>query len=427
MTDIREMTLANGLRLITIKKDSQIMAINLGFRVGAMMDPPGKKGLTHFLEHMLFTGTTKRSHDAINEGFEFLGGDVNAFTDLSQLILSASALVEEMDGALDLLSDLILNSALTKGELERERQVILSEYKEGLEDLETIAYDRLYELGWPGEPLKYDVIGDEVSIGAITLADLTAHRDAWLVPGAACLTLASNLDHETMQSMAQKWFAAWPARPVPTVTVEDTPNRPGEWETLSDSTEMATVTMLYHFPDLPEQDETALKVLNRRLGDSDNSLLFREIRLKRGLSYDIYSSLDLTPHVGTLEIYCATEPDHVREVLALIRQIIAEVTGETTRLDIRDLALSQKMHRTHSAALLDDTPALCAYVTANALDGLDLLHYEAELARMETITLDDLVRVARRIFTEPTVSIMVPREEDPSDEDPADGVDPVAE
>lgn len=417
MPDIMEMTMANGLRLLTIKKDSQIMAINLGFRLGSMMDPPGRKGLSHFLEHMLFTGTTHRSHDAINEEFEFLGGDVNAFTDLSQLILSASALVGEMDGALELLADLAMNSKFQEEELERERQVILSEYKEGLEDLETISYDLLYNKAWPGEALKYDVIGDEESISAITMADLMAHRDAWLVPGAACLTLASNLDHNAMQAMALRWFAPWQAKAVPQVSLQDIPNQTGQWETVNDSSEMATVTLLYHFPDLDPRDETALKVMNRRLGDSDNSLLFREIRLKRGLSYDVYSSLDLTPHVKTLEIYCATEADHAHQVLDIVLGIIEDLKSNGALLQEKDLVLSKKMHHTHSAALLDDTPALCSYVTANALDGLALLYYEKELDEMEDITVADLYRVAQLIFRDPTISLMLPAEEADAEEE----------
>ena len=127
MPDIKSVTLANGLKLITIRKESQIMAINLGFRTGSMKDPMGKKGLSHFLEHMLFTGTTNRCHTQLNADFEFLGGDVNAFTDLTQIIFSVLALTDEMEPALDLLSDIIQNTVFIQTETEREKQVILSE------------------------------------------------------------------------------------------------------------------------------------------------------------------------------------------------------------------------------------------------------------------------------------------------------------
>lgn len=412
MPDIKELYLTNGLRLITIKKDSQIMALNLGFRVGSMMDPPKQKGMTHVLEHMLFTGTTRRSHDAINEEFEFLGGDVNAFTDLTQLILSVSALSGEMEAALDLVSDLVQNTDLTQSELDRERSVILSEYKEGLEDLETISYDLLYARAWPEEPLRYDVIGDEASIAAVTLADLKRHRLQYLTPDQATLVLASHEPHEVMQERVRRYFESWPARGVQSFYFHDSPNHTGEWETPTDSSEMATVTLLYHFPDLDPAQETGVKVLNRRLGDSDNSLLFREIRLKRGLSYDIYSGLDLTPHVRTLEVYCATEPENVQTVLQIILNIIADLKAGRIPLTEKDLQLSQKMHRTHIAALLDDTPALCSYVAANALDDRALLHYEEELREMENLSVDELRQVAQLVFSTPTISLLIPQHDE---------------
>ena len=412
MPDIKEVTLANGMRLITIKKDSQIMALNLGFRVGAMKDPPGKKGLSHFLEHMLFTGTKNRSHDVINEDFEFLGGDVNAFTDLTQLVITASALSGEIDRAVELISDLVINSQFSQTEMEREGHVILSEYKEGLEDLETVAYDLLYAKGWPQDPLRFDVIGDEATIQAITLQDLEAHRERYLTPANAVLTMASNWSHEAMIALAKKYFNEWEGEAPTSPPFKHLTNKPGQWETVTDSSEMATVTVLYHFPDLDPALEPALKVLNRRLGDSDNSLLFQEIRLKRGLSYDIYSSLDLTPQVRMLEIYCATEAENILEVLDVIQEIIRDVSSGKLALREKDLELSHKMHRTHSATLLDDTQALSGYILANALDRLPLLYYEKELTDMSRLEVSDLRQAAQVIFKKPTISMVIPSEDE---------------
>lgn len=411
MPDIIDATLNNGLRLITIKKDSRIMAVNLGFRVGAMMDPAGKKGLAHFLEHMLFTGTKKRSHDAVNEELEFLGGDVNAFTDLTQLTLAVSALTGETEPALEILSDLVQNAVFTPEETERERQVILSEYKEGLEDLENVSYDLLYEKSWPEDPLILNVIGSADTIASLTREDLVRHKDRFLTPGNAVLSIASELSHEQMRSLAERYFARWEKKPAPPRAIAGPRNGPGRFETENDSSDMATVTLLYHFPDLPKEEETALKVLNRRLGDSDNSMLFKEIRLKRGLSYDIYSSLDLTPQVRTLEIYCATEPEHAREVLLVIEQIIEGIKSGQITFMARDLDLASKKQNTSSAGLLDDTPALCGYITANALDELPLLHFEKELHEMSKLNIQDLHRAADLVFHGPTISLMLPRDD----------------
>lgn len=415
MPDLKDITLANGLRLITVRKDSAIMALNLGFKVGALMDPPGKKGLSHFLEHMLFTGTCHRDHARLNQDLEDLGGEVNAFTDLAQLVITAAALNSEMEPALELIAEIVREPLLTQAELERERQVILSEYKEGLEDLETVSFDLLYARGWPDDPLLMDVIGDGDSIAAITLEDVKKHKATWLNPGNAILTMVSSRSHEEMQALAEGFFTAWQGPAAPPVELKPTKNHPGHWETANDNSDMATVSLAWSFPDLDHKDRTALKVLNRRLGDSDNSLLFREVRLKRGLSYDIYSNLDLSSHVRTLEIYCATDPEHVREVTAIIETITADIKAGRIRFSDKDLELTEKMHRTNVAGLADDTLGLCTYVTANALDDLPLLNYEIELAEMARVTVDDLQRLAGLVFQDPTVSILIPSGEDGED------------
>lgn len=120
MLGIRDRSLKNGLRLITIKKPGALMAVNFGIASGAMYDPPELKGISHFMEHMLFTGTTNRTHGAINEEFEALGGDVNAFTDLTATVLSASALDSELPGALAVIADLLRNSIFPEIETERD-------------------------------------------------------------------------------------------------------------------------------------------------------------------------------------------------------------------------------------------------------------------------------------------------------------------
>lgn len=408
MPDFYDITLDNGMRLITVRKDSQIMALNLGFKVGALMDPPGKKGLSHFLEHMLFTGTARRDHARLNQDLEDLGGEVNAFTDLAQLVVTAAALDSEMEPALELIAEITREPLFIEAELERERQVILSEYKEGLEDLETVSFDLLYARGWPEDPLLMDVIGDGDSITAITLDDVAKHKEAWLIPGNAILTMVSGRSHDEMQALARQYFSDWQGQEPQTIELKPTRNHPGQWETDNDNSDMATVCLAWSFPDLDHTDRTALKVLNRRLGDSDNSLLFREVRLKRGLSYDIYSNLDLSSHVRTLEIYCATDPEHVREVTGIIEAITSDIKAGRIRFSEKDLMLTHKMHRTNVAGLADDTLGLCTYITANALDDLPLLNYEIELEEMARVTVDDLVRLAKMVFQDPTVSILVP-------------------
>lgn len=408
MLGIRDRSLKNGLRLITIKKPGALMAVNFGIASGAMYDPPELKGISHFMEHMLFTGTTNRTHGAINEEFEALGGDVNAFTDLTATVLSASALDSELPGALAVIADLLRNSIFPEIETERERGVILSEYREGLEDIETITFDRLYAGAFPKDPLRYDVIGTEKTIKGITATDLRSHYQTTVVPQNCVLVIISPRPHREVEALVKGNFTDWQG---PAPIKPDFPpmkKRAGESTYRRDNSEMSTVALLYSFPPLDDKTEIAMRILNHKLGDSDNSLLFKEVRLKRGLAYDIYSSLDTTEGVNTLEIYCAMDPENLSEVYTIIRETIAGLADGSLYFPAETLDLMKKVTRTHVANLLDDTQSLAHYVTGNALEGKTLLKYVEDALIMDSITLEDIYAAAAMVFKDPAIHFVIP-------------------
>jgi len=327
MIGINDRKLKNGLRIITVKKPGTLMAINLGIKSGALYEKENEKGISHFLEHMLFTGTKNRSHAELNEEIEALGGDFNAYTDLISTVISASALSTELEQAMELVADIVRNSVISEIECERERGVILSEYKEGKEDIETITYDHLYENAYPAFPLRYDVIGTDVTIKTITASAIRKHYKNTVVPSNSIITVVSPFEHEYVEDLILNYFGSWESNHKEQEIPLNIDNRHGSFIHYRDNSEMATIAILYKFEKLDEKAEMALKILNHRLGDSDNSLLFKEVRLNRGLAYDIYSTLDTTENVNTLEIYCATDPDNIQEVKNLIFDTIESITN----------------------------------------------------------------------------------------------------
>lgn len=409
MIGINDRILNNGLRIITVKKPGALMAINLGIKSGALYETEKEKGISHFLEHMLFTGTKKRSHAALNEEIEALGGDFNAYTDLISTVISASGLSTEMEKAMELVADIVRNSVISEIECERERGVILSEYKEGKEDIETITYDHLYENAYPKDPLRYDVIGTDVTIKKITADGIKKHYTKSVTPSNSIITVVSPFEHEEVEKCILDYFGTWSGVHEEFKIPVNLKNKSGSFIHHRDNSEMATIAILYKFEKLDEKSEMALKILNHKLGDSDNSLLFKEVRLNRGLAYDIYSTLDTTENVNTLEIYCATDPDNIQEVKKVILDSIESIKNGSYDFPPQSLEIMKKVTRTHVAHLLDDTESLAHYILGNALEDKELLKYISDAELMDTVTLVDIHNAALNIFKNPTEQIILPR------------------
>ena len=127
--DVKKHILKNGLEVITIKKNTQISSINIGIKVGALNETLEEKGISHFIEHMIFKGTENRTFQRLNDELESLGGEYNAYTDYSQTVYSISCLEEEFINGIELLSDMLINSKLPEEEVDKERGVILAEIR----------------------------------------------------------------------------------------------------------------------------------------------------------------------------------------------------------------------------------------------------------------------------------------------------------
>ena len=138
MFDAKESILPNGIKLVAIKKDTRMMALHAGIKIGSVYENVDEKGISHFIEHMLFKGTKSRNNEKLNRDLEALGGEYNAYTDTGSTVYSITALWVELERSLDIVSDMLMNSIFPGDEIEREREVILSEIRAGEDDVEEI-------------------------------------------------------------------------------------------------------------------------------------------------------------------------------------------------------------------------------------------------------------------------------------------------
>jgi len=398
--------LDNGLEVITIKKDTKITSINIGIKVGSLYENINEKGISHFIEHMLFKGTKNRSYETLNDELEFLGGEYNAYTDYTSTVYTISCLDEELKNAIDILGDMIINPKFDKEELEKERGVILAEMRTSKDDIEDLSFKRINEVAFKDSPLKYDVAGLEGNIKKYTRDDLISFYNRYYIPNNALVTVVSPYDHDEALNEVKNKFAKWEKGEKQEKNIIEEKNICKSITTTKSNIEQNTIVYLYTFYNLDRNLELPLRILNHRLGESSNSLLFREVREKRGLAYDIYTSIDMTNNVKTLYIYTAVGEEDVKAAIRSIDETISGVKNGALEIGERDLDLMKKVHKTAVISTLEDPSELCNYMLHQGLDNENLYEFVSDMEKLHSLDVNKIQQVAREVLNNPTIHIL---------------------
>ncbi|MBV7275471.1 insulinase family protein [Clostridiaceae bacterium UIB06] len=406
MFDTKQKVLPNGIRLITIKKDTQVTSIHAGIKIGAIFESPSEKGISHFIEHMLFKGTKTRNNEKLNFDLEALGGEYNAYTDNDCTVYSITALSEELEKSLELLSDMLRESIFPEEEIDKERDVILAEIRTSKDDIEDYSFKKINEMAFDKSPLKYETIGDEKTVNKINKAKLVKFYDKYYVPNNCVISIVSPYEHEYIYELVWKYFKEWIWKEFKRKKVIIENNIPGLKISYKKDIEQSTVIYLFTFYDITKEEELALRILNHKFGESANSILFRKLREEKGLAYDVYTDLDLTTNVKTLYIYTAVSNENVDETIETIDNCIEEIKNEKIIFDDNTIMLMKKVLKTAVAFTLEDSTDIGNYVLHQAIDEDDIFKFIDDMKKLENIKKDDIYKVARLVFKNPAVHIL---------------------
>lgn len=404
--DVKRHFLENGLEVITIKKDTKITSINLGVRVGSLYEDIKEKGISHFIEHMLFKGTSSRNYEKLNDELEFLGGEYNAYTDYTSTVYTISCLEDEMKNALEILGDMVINSSFKEKEIEKERGVILAEMRASKDDIEDLSFKKVNEIAFEKSPLKYDVAGLEKNVKGYKREDLVKFYNKYYIPGNSLITIVSSFEHEEVLNEIDKIFGIWKEGNLSKKEIISEKNNPCIVESIKENIEQNTIVYLYTFHDLDKEFELPLRILNHRLGESSNSLLFREVREKKGLAYDIYTSIDMTNNVKTLYIYTAVGEDDLNQAIKSINSIIDLVKSKASVIGEKDLELMKKVHKTAVISTLEDPSDLCNYILHQALDKENIYEFVDDMEKLQALDITKINEVANKVLNNPTIHIL---------------------
>lgn len=409
--DIKKHKLENGLEVITVKKDTQIGAINIGFKIGAMFESIKEKGISHFVEHMLFKGTKNLNNEELNRELESLGGEYNAYTDYDATVYTIGCLEEEMENATKLLGDMVINSVFEEEEIEKERSVILAELRTGRDDIEDLSFKKTNEIAFEKGYLKWEVIGLEENVKAFNRDDIVNYFNQFYVPSNAIVTIVTSLEHEDALNMIKRSFSNWEDKKVNKISPIKEKNKCIRKISYKDDIEQSTIIYLYTFDDLSKEDELPLRILNHRLGESSNSILFREVRENRGYAYDIFTHLDISKDSKSLYIYTSVGDEDVEKTEKVIDSIIEDITNGKITFNDRDLDIMKKVHKTAVISTLEDSSELCNYILHQELSEEDLLEFVKDMNRLNLIKKEEIQKVGSKVLKSPTVHILRRKED----------------
>lgn len=410
--NLKKFKLDNGLQIISIKKDTQLFSLHFGVKIGSIYENDKEKGISHFIEHMVFKGTDSMSNEELNEAFEELGGEYNAYTDYNCTVYSVTALNEELNRSLYLISDIIKNAAFDKKEFNKEKEVILSEIRSIKDDIEDYSFNKIHEIGFAHGPLKQDTIGSEKNINRFTSEDLVEFYRKYYSPDNSYIVVVSNIEHEEVICNIKKYFGDWNKKGIIKRSILTEKNLPLKKISYRNDIEQSTIIYMFTFYNLTRTEETALKILNYKLGESTNSILFREIREKKGLAYDIYSELNTSKNVKTMYIYTAVKKSNINAAAGCIDKCLEKVKREKGFIDNKSIVIMKKVLKTAVVSTIEDTTDLSNYVLHQCLDDESVYEFLEDIKNVELVNSDDIIAVANKVLSSPTIHILTSKESD---------------
>ncbi|MET9803692.1 pitrilysin family protein [Streptomyces sp. NPDC006368] len=418
---VRRTTLPGGLRIVTETLPSVRSAtFGIWAHVGSRDETPALNGATHYLEHLLFKGTHRRSALDISSAIDAVGGEMNAFTAKEYTCYYARVLDTDLPLAIDVVCDMLTGSLILEEDVDAERGVILEEIAMTEDDPGDVVHDLFARTMFGESPLGRPVLGTVDTIEALSADRIRRFYKKHYDPTHLVVAAAGNVDHATVVRQVRRAFekagalTRTDAAPVAPRGGHRTLRTAGRVELLNRRTEQAHVVL--GMPGLARTDERrwAMGVLNTALGGGMSSRLFQEVREKRGLAYSVYSYTSGFADCGLFGVYAGCRPSQVHDVLKICRDELDRVACEGLSDDEISRAIGQLSGSTVLG--LEDTGALMNRIGKSELCWGDQMSVDDMLARMAAVTPDDVRDVAAELLgRRPSLSVIGPLKDKQAD------------
>jgi predicted Zn-dependent peptidase len=403
--EIEMTTLANGVRVIS-EAMPHVRSVSVGIWVGtgSRRETPEQNGISHFIEHMLFKGTTTRSAEDIARSVDSIGGNLDAFTAKELVCFNTKVLDEHLARAFDVLSDLVLHPVFRSEDIEKEKGVILEEIKMEADSPDYLVHEIFSANFWKDHPLGKPILGTPQTVKRFDHDIIRQYYEAVYATSNLIVTAAGNLTHDRLVELVRQYFETLP--PSPPQTPDQTPATHARIA-LRNKKALEQVHLCLGVPSypLPHYERFACYVLNTLLGGGMSSRLFQNIRERQGLAYAVFSELNPYRDTGCLSIYAGTSIESARQVVELITR------------EFRDLKQEPVPHEELRRAKdhLKGSLMLSLESTANRMSNLArqemyfgrFFTLDELVESIESVTAADVQRIAQTFFDSRQIALTV--------------------
>jgi predicted Zn-dependent peptidase len=402
--EIQSSTLPNGLTIVT-ERMPHVRSVSIGTWIasGSRLERGAERGIAHFLEHMLFKGTTTRSAEDIARAVDSVGGNLDAFTSKELVSYNTKVLDEHLPIAWDILSDLVLNPVFDPEELEKEKGVILEELKMELDNPEYLVHELFVKHLWKGHGLAQPIIGTKPTIKAFNRGMLVDYHQRIYTPANIVITATGNLEHQRIIDMVGKSFEGRPiGKKLPK---QSKPVVQSPFVLKHKRTQQAHVYI--GAPGYPIAHETryASYILNTILGGGMSSRLFQNIRERQGLAYAVMSDLMLYRDGGAIAIYAGTSAETLQKVISSVMDEFRDLKNNPVPTEELRRA---KEHLKGSLMLsLESTNSRMTNLARQQIFFGRFFSMDEMLASIEAVTAEEVQKLASDAFVSEKLSLTV--------------------
>jgi predicted Zn-dependent peptidase len=399
---ITRSVLPGGLRVVTEAMPAvRSASVGIWVPVGSRDETPALAGSSHFLEHLLFKGTTTRSALDIASTMDAVGGEFNAFTEKEHTCFYATVLDRDLALAVDIVADVVLNATITSPNVDVERSVVLEEIAMRDDDPADLVHDEFSSALYGDTPLGRPILGTEDSIHALTRSQINGYYRRRYVPSSMVVAVAGNVVHSEVVAAVKAAFAGRIDEAPSAARRSASPNRQPVRPVvvLSQETEQANVVLGMHGLDRHDPARFAVGVLSAALGGGMSSRLFQRIREERGLAYSVYSYASSYSDAGQFGVYAGCTPGKTDEVLGLMTAELDAVAGGS--LSGPEIERGKGQMRGGIVLGLEDSSSRMTRIGKSELSYDDILGVDELLARVDAVTVDQVSELAADLLSRP--------------------------
>ncbi|UCD16953.1 MAG: insulinase family protein [Candidatus Zixiibacteriota bacterium] len=394
--------LSGGLRVVSEQVPAvRSVAFGVLIDVGSRDETEREKGASHFIEHMLFKGTRRRSAKQIATSVESLGGSLNAFTSREQTCYHAIVLDEHLGHAIDVISDIMMNSTFTPHSIEREKQVVAEEIREIEETPSDLIHELFASTFWRGQSLGSPIMGSKESVKSLTKRRLKSYMNKHYSAGKIVIAAAGNVSHRKLVSMVKEKFDFASKTDGP--AEKAVPPSDFLMKLYNNGSNQAHICLGFpglHFGHL---DRFSLLCLHTYLGGGMSSVLFQKIREEKGMAYTVYTFTDFYRDTGIFGIYLATDRRRVSQAIEIILRELGRVKRRKLGPDRLDIVKAQM--KGNLTLGMESTPGRMNRLGRHELMLGRYVSLQDALKAIDRTTSEQLIRIARTLLNHDTITV----------------------